>query len=71
MSLAPPPDACALRGGEGYQIFMSLLGWFDGPRALVGARLGGTYWEGQFDDPQPCPGPEMISLDTDVVLTRG
>ncbi len=69
LSLEEPSDSCTATGG-GYPSYMSLLGWFDGPMTMVGARLKGTYWEGEGVYAHTCPGPVLLSLDTDVSFAR-
>lgn len=69
LSLRAPDPSCyeLLNPGAGT---IAVLGWFDGSASMVGASLQGTYWEGRFDDPRPCPGPVLISLDTSASFTR-
>jgi len=68
--LNQPSDSCARIVADLGQERIPFLGWFDGPTTLTAASLLGTFWEGEFDDPQPCPGPVLISLDTDASFTR-
>ncbi len=57
----PVPDV-------GYRSFF-LLGWMEGSSTMV-ASVDGTVWEGSITDGWPCPGPELVSFNTEVVLTR-
>jgi hypothetical protein len=41
-----------------------------GPTTMNGASVEGTYWEGMGNDPQPCAGPVLISLDTSASFAR-
>ena len=68
INLSLPPDSCG-RIANNIFFSISLLGWFDGPMTMVGARLEGTYWEGGSST-QPCPGPVLISLDTEATFAR-
>ncbi|NNF11887.1 MAG: hypothetical protein HKN72_01610 [Gemmatimonadetes bacterium] len=69
LSLRAPDPSCYELLNPGVNS-IEVLGWFDGSASLVAASLEGTYWEGRFDDPQPCPGPVLISLDTSASFTR-
>ena len=68
--LNQPSDSCARIVADLEQEPIPFLGWFDGPTTLTAASLLATFWEGAVDDPQPCPGPVLISLDTDASFTR-
>jgi hypothetical protein len=69
LSLRQPLDSCSELLNPGINT-INLLGWFDGSTTLLGASVEGTYWEGAFDDPQPCPGPVLISVDAAASFAR-
>ena len=69
LSLRAPDPSCYELSNPGVNT-IDVLGWFDGSSSMVAASIEGTYWEGSFDDPQPCPGAVLISLDTSTAFTR-
>ena len=67
LNLLQPPNSCPdLSDPFGNTI--DLGGWFNGSATMVGASLEGTYWEGAGNE--PCPGPVLISLDTEATFAR-
>ena len=73
VALDPPaPGACSQPPEFPGDFFglIHLRAMFEGQATLVAPELIGTYWEGAFDDGWPCPSPELLSFDTELVLTR-
>jgi hypothetical protein len=67
----PSPGACSEPPGipGGGQALIHLRAQFESQTTLVAPELKGTFWEGTPSDGWPCPGPELLSFDAQMVLT--
>jgi hypothetical protein len=69
---APGGEACSKPPGipgDTYAV-IHLRAEFHGQDTLVVRELRGTYWQGAVAGGWPCPGPELVSFNTALVLLR-
>jgi hypothetical protein len=63
-------DGGSVRIPGGGQAVIHLTAMFEGQAQLVAPEVKETHWEGATSDGSPCPGPELLSVDTQMALMR-